>query len=66
MKLELGNFHVEDIEFGEKTAFNDGLLTINKEEALEVVYKDEHITEADLKIVKPGDMVKKGDRYFPV
>ncbi|HMA58777.1 MAG TPA: glycine/sarcosine/betaine reductase component B subunit [Halanaerobiales bacterium] len=58
MKLELGNFHVEDIEFGEKTAFNDGLLTINKEEALEVVYKDEHITEADLKIVKPGDMVR--------
>jgi len=58
VKLELGNFHVEDIEFGEKTAFNDGLLTINKEEALEVVYKDEHITEADLKIVKPGDMVR--------
>lgn len=58
MKLELGNFHVEDIEFGSETAFNDGLLTINKEEALEVVYKDEHITEADLKIVKPGDMVR--------
>jgi len=58
VKLELGNFHVEDIEFGEETAFNDGLLTINKEEALEVVYKDEHITEADLKIVKPGDMVR--------
>ncbi len=58
MKLELGNFHVEDIEFGNETAFNDGLLTINKEEALEVVYKDEHITEADLKIVKPGDMVR--------
>jgi len=58
VKLELGNFHVEDIEFGSETAFNDGLLTINKEEALEVVYKDEHITEADLKIVKPGDMVR--------
>ncbi len=58
MKLELGNFHVEDIEFGDETTFNDGVLTINKEEALEVVYKDEHITEADLKIVKPGDMVR--------
>ena len=58
MKLELGNFHVEDIEFGNETTFNDGLLTIDKEEALEVVYKDEHITEADLKIVKPGDMVR--------
>jgi len=58
VKLELGNFHVEDIEFGNETTFNDGHLTIDKEEALEVVYKDEHITEADLKIVKPGDMVR--------
>ena len=58
MKLELGNFYVKDIEFGSETAFNDGILTINKEEALEVVYKDEHITETDLKIVKPGDMVR--------
>jgi len=58
MKLEIGNFPVEDIEFGEETAYDDGLLTINKKEALEVVYEDDHITEADLKIVKPGDNVR--------
>lgn len=58
MKLELGNFYVKDIEFGNETAYSDGVLTINKEEALEVVYKDEHITEADLRIVEPGDMVR--------
>ncbi|RCW41345.1 glycine/sarcosine/betaine reductase component B subunit [Halanaerobium sp. MA284_MarDTE_T2] len=58
MKLELGNFYVKDINFGEKTAFKDEILSINKEEALEVVYKDEHITEADIKIVRPGDMVR--------
>src|SRR6056297_3954956 len=58
MKLELGNFYVEGIKFGEETTYEDGILTINKEEALEVVFKDEHITEADLKIVKPGDMVR--------
>ena len=58
MKLEIGNFPVDDIKFGEETAYDDGLLTINKEEALEVVYEDEHITEADLKIVKPGDRVR--------
>lgn len=58
MKLELGNFYVKDIEFGDETAFSDGLLTINKEEALEVVYKDNHITKADLRIVEPGDMVR--------
>jgi glycine reductase len=58
VKLELGNFYVKDIEFGNETAYSDGVLTINKEEALEVVYKDEHITEADLRIVEPGDMVR--------
>lgn len=58
MKLELGNFDVKEIEFGAETTFKDGVLTINKEEALEVVFKDNHITEADLRIVKPGDMVR--------
>lgn len=58
MRLEIGNFYVKDIVFGAKTEFKDGLLTINKEEALGVVFEDEHITEADLHIVKPGDMVR--------
>jgi len=55
MRLEIGNFPVEDIVFGEETSYNDGLLTINKEEALEVVKEDEHITEADLVIARPGE-----------
>lgn len=58
MKLTLGNFHVKDIQFGEKTFFKDGILTVNKEEALNVVKEDEHITEAELHIVKPGDNVR--------
>lgn len=58
MKLELGNFYVKDIQFGDKTAYKDGILTINKKEALDVVYEDHHITEADLFIVKPGDKVR--------
>ncbi|MEJ8553549.1 glycine/sarcosine/betaine reductase component B subunit [Tepidibacter sp. Z1-5] len=58
MKLEIGNFHVKDIVFGDKTFYKDGILTINKEEALEFVKEDEHITDADLKIVKPGENVR--------
>lgn len=58
MKLELGNFYVKKIHFGDKTALKDGVLTVNKEEALAVVREDEHITEADLYIVSPGDMVR--------
>ncbi|MFW6301626.1 MAG: glycine/sarcosine/betaine reductase component B subunit, partial [Bacillota bacterium] len=58
MKLEIGNFYVEDIKFGDSTNFKDGILTINKDEALNVVREDKHITDADIKIVKPGDKVR--------
>jgi glycine reductase len=58
MKLEMGNFYVKDIVFGEKTSYENGILTVNKQEALDFVMEDEHITEADLHIVKPGDMVR--------
>ncbi|RMC96511.1 betaine reductase [Clostridium autoethanogenum] len=58
MKLEIGNFHVKDIVFGKVTSYKEGILTINKKEALDYVLEDEHITEADLLIVKPGDKVR--------
>ena len=34
MKLEIGNFHVKDVQFGTETSFHDGLLTIDKEAAI--------------------------------
>lgn len=58
MRLEIGNFHVKDIVFGDQLSFRDGVLTINKEEALNFIREDERITEADLYIVKPGDEVR--------
>ena len=58
MKLEIGNFVVKDVAFGAKTGFANGIFTVNKEEALAEVMKDEHITEAELHIVKPGDEVR--------
>lgn len=58
MKLEIGNFPVKEITFGPKTSYAGGLLTINKDEAIAKVKEDEHITDADLHIVNPGDMVR--------
>lgn len=58
MKLDIVNFHVRDIQFGDKTEYVDGILTVNKAEALAVVREDSHITEAELHIVKPGDEVR--------
>lgn len=58
MKLELGNFYVNDVVFGQKTKFNNGVLTINKEEAIDYIKEDKHITELDLIIAKPGDSIR--------
>jgi hypothetical protein len=58
VKLEIGNFNVKDVVFGERTFYKNGILTINKEEALSVVREDEHIIDADLVIAKPGDPVR--------
>mgnify|MGYP000953786207 FL=1 len=58
MKLEIGNFQVKDIQFGSELSYKDGILTINKEEALKMVREDERITEAELYIAKPGDKIR--------
>lgn len=58
MRLEIGNFYVKDIVFGEELSFQDGVLTINKEKALDFIREDERITEAELYIAKPGDKIR--------
>ncbi|MFC4765847.1 glycine/sarcosine/betaine reductase component B subunit [Effusibacillus consociatus] len=58
MRLEMGNFYVKDVVFGAATSFQDGVLTIHKDEALSVVLQDDHITEVDLVIAKPGDPIR--------
>lgn len=55
MKLKIGNFNVKDVLFGAETKYDNGVLTINKEEALAFIKQDEHITDADIMIAKPGD-----------
>lgn len=55
MKLEIGNFQVKDVVFGDKTMYCDGILSINKEEALAFIKEDEHIIDLDIEIAKPGE-----------
>lgn len=55
MKLEMGNFYVKDVLFGEKTFYKNGILSIDKEEAMTFIREDEHIINLDLEITKPGE-----------
>ena len=46
MKLEIGNFNVKDIQFGTKTSFADGVLTVNKEEAIFLLNPEKRLKNA--------------------
>ncbi len=58
MKLEIGNFYVKDVLFGKETSYKDGIITINKDDAIAFIKEDEHITEVDIEIAKPGENVR--------
>jgi len=58
MRLEIGNFYVRDIVLGSDLVYENGTLTINKEEALKFICEDDRITEADIYIAKPGDKIR--------
>ena len=58
MKLQLANYMVKDVVFGDRTFFHDGILTINKEEAIKYVREDEHITDCNIEIAKPGESIR--------
>lgn len=58
MKLELANYLVKDVIFGERTKFENGILTINKEEAIGHIMEDEHILKCEIEIAKPGDSTR--------
>ncbi len=58
MKLELADFEVRDVVFGDRTVFKDGILTINEEEAVKFIREDEHITDCRIEIAKPGEEIR--------
>ncbi len=48
MKLEIARFPVQDVVFGQRTAYKNSVLEINKEELLALVLQDSRIVSADL------------------
>lgn len=56
MKLEIGNLYVKDVQLGDRNAYENGILTIDKAAALSYLREcDDHITDLDLVIARPGD-----------
>ena len=58
MKLELGYIFIKDIQFGNVSKVEGGVLTVNKEELKALVLEDTLIASVDFDIAKPGESVR--------
>lgn len=58
MRLELGHINIKDVQFGNETKVENGVLYVNKEELISLVLEDEHLKEADVEIARPGESVR--------
>ena len=58
MRLELGHVLIKDVQFGNETKIENGVLTVNKEELISLIKEDEHLTSVDVDIAKPGESVR--------
>ncbi len=58
MRLELGHVLIKDVQFGNETKLEKGVLSVNKEELINLIKEDEHIESVDVDIARPGDSVR--------
>jgi len=58
MRLELAQYHIHDVCFGNQTITKDGVLTICKEELLGLLEEDPRLGKVNIELVHPGEKVR--------
>ena len=58
MKLELHRVNIQKLEFGSATAVKNGTLTINKQELIDLLLKDDHLAGCDIDLAHPGESTR--------
>ncbi len=58
MRLELGHVLINDVQFGDVTKIEKGVLYINKVELINLIKEDEHLKSVDVDIARPGESVR--------
>lgn len=58
MRLELGRINITDVQFGDETKVDGGVLYVNKEEIIDLVKQDDHIANVDVHLARPGESVR--------
>lgn len=50
MKLELGKIHIHDVQFGDTTKIDHGVLYVNAEEMAAVILKDDRLADCHIEL----------------
>jgi len=58
MRLTLGNFNMNGVEFADETRIEKGILYVNKAELSTMLKEDKHIEEVELYLARPGESVR--------
>ena len=58
MKLEMGHIFINDIQFGEVSKIENGVLYVAEEAVREIVLEDEKIKSVSFDIARPGESVR--------
>jgi len=59
MRLELGYIYIKDVQFGDATKVENGVLYVNKEELLKTVVRDDNrYAKVDVELARPGEEIR--------
>ena len=58
MKLEMGHIFINDIQFGEVSKIENGVLYVSEDAVRKIVLEDEKIKSVSFDIAKPGESVR--------
>lgn len=58
MKLTLESFKVATVEFGARTAFTKGTLTINRAEICQLAHDNTFVDRVEVELVSPGEQIR--------
>lgn len=58
MRLEIQRFEIHSLEFGNTTEYSDGVLSVHKEELIDLISEDSRIEDVDIEVVHPGDKTR--------
>ncbi len=58
MRLELGHIIIKDVQFGDVSKVENGVLFVNKAELKDLLLQDDHIAEINIELAKPGESTR--------